>query len=114
MKNFLTWLPRILALLFAVELAVLALDAFEGTISFWQKLLGFLIHLIPAFSVTAFLLIAWKYRLVGGVLFLVLGMIFTIYFNSYKTAFGFIMISTPLFASGLLFMMSQWWAVGKN
>ena len=114
MKNLFTWLPRILALLFAVELAVLALDAFEGTNSFWEKLLGFFMHLVPALSVTAFLAIAWKFRLLGGVLFLVLGMIFTIYFNAWKTAFGFAMIAAPLFAAGLLFMLSQWWAVGEN
>ncbi len=107
MKNTLTWLPRILAFLYAGFLAIFALDAFSGDISLSKQILGFLIHLVPALSVLLFLAVAWKYRLAGGLGFLVLGMIFTVYFGTYRLTANFVMISLPLFLTGVLFMVSH-------
>ena len=113
MVKLLSWLPRILALLFNALLVVLSLDSFSGDTSFGQQILGFLVHLIPAFLVGAGLVLAWRYRVLGGLLFLVLGMVFTIYFGTYQSTSHFLLISLPLFISGLLFMASQWF-VGEK
>ncbi len=107
-----TWLPRIIALLFVGLLVLLSMDSFGGNQTLGRQLIGFLIHLIPAFLVGICLLIAWKFRLLGGVLFLVIGMLFTIYFGTYRSASHFLLISLPLFVVGALFMLSQWWATG--
>ncbi len=108
MKDLLTWIPRIIGLLFTGFMILFSLDAFSGDTSIAQKILGFLLHLIPAFVVGGCLLLAWKYRLLGGVLFMVLGMVFTIYFSTYRTASHFVSVSLPLFVAGILFMVSQW------
>lgn len=114
MKNIFIWLPRILALLFAGFLALFALDAFSGDLSLGKKLLGFLYHLAPALSVLLFLAVAWRFRLVGGLGFLVLGMVFTIYFDTYRQTANFMMISLPLFVTGVLFMISHRFVVEDN
>lgn len=114
MGKIMTWLPRGVAFLFIGLLVLLSFDSFSGEISFGQKLLGFLIHLVPAFSVAVCLLVAWKYRLFGGVLFLMLGMVFTIYFGTWKSASHFSLISLPLLVAGVLFMVSQWWVTEEG
>ncbi|MEZ4958548.1 MAG: hypothetical protein R2830_01900 [Saprospiraceae bacterium] len=114
MKKTMTWLPRIFSLLFVGLLVLLSLDAFSENTPLGYQIIGFLIHLFPAFSVLVCLLIAWRYRLVGGVLFMALGLIFTIYFGTYRSISHFLMISLPLFVVGVLFMVSQGWTGGKN
>ena len=89
MRNLITWLPRILGILFTCFIAVFALDVFSGNEPLWQKLHGFILHLIPAFSVALCLLIAWRYRLPGGVLFLIAGLVFTVYFQTYNSCYAF-------------------------
>ena len=111
MRNLITWLPRILGILFTSFIAIFALDSFSGNEPFWQQLHGFILHLIPAFSVALCLLIAWRYRLPGGVLFLIAGLVFTVYFQTYNTTTNFLLISLPLFLVGVLFMISQWYWV---
>ncbi|MEK7254633.1 MAG: hypothetical protein AAB316_07810 [Bacteroidota bacterium] len=108
MKNLLTWLPRILAMLFAVFIAAFALDAFSEDLPFWTQVGHFFMHLLPSLSIVAILLIAWKFRILGGLLFMVLGMVFTIFFDTWKATSNFLLISLPLLATGLLFILSHW------
>lgn len=108
------WLPRIIALLFVGLLVLLSMDSFAGDRSVGEKMLGFLIHLIPAFAVVICLLVAWKFRVLGGLLFIVMGLIFTIFFGTYRSIPSFFSISLPLLLAGILFMISQWWVAGGN
>lgn len=107
MKNVLKWSPRAIAFAYLLFLATLSLDAFGGEGSFGQKVLGFLIHLTPAFAVGGFLFLAWKFPLVGGLFFMVLGMVFTIYYHTDRSLPNFLLISMPLFLAGLLFIFSH-------
>jgi hypothetical protein len=107
MKNILTWAPRILAIIFICFISLFALDSFSGEASFSEKIIGFFIHLVPSFMLVACLLVAWKNRIFGGLLFIVLAMIFTIYFGTYKSPTHFALISFPVFLIGFLFMISK-------
>ena len=109
MKAALTWGPRAIVLFYAGLLALFATDAFSGGHSFGQQVLGFAIHLLPALFVLAILVVAWRFPLIGGVGFMVLGMVFTIYFHAARETSAFLLISTPLFLSGILFILSHWY-----
>jgi uncharacterized membrane protein len=104
----LTWFPRVLAILFAVFISVFALDSFEGHASLLEKLGHLLMHLIPTTLVICALVVAWKYRIVGGLIFMVLGMAFTIHFGTWKESGLFLMFSAPLFVAGLCFIFSRY------
>lgn len=45
--------------------------------------------------------------LVGGLFFMLLGMVFTIYFQTDRAAANFLMISMPLLVAGVLFIFSH-------
>lgn len=90
----------------AVFVSVFALDAFDGNESLLKQTGHFLAHLIPAAITLAFLLVAWRYRMLGGLLFIVWGLVFTIYYGTHRNVPLFLMFSLPLLLAGLLFMIS--------
>ena len=102
------WLPRGLTIIFALFLSLFALDSFvEGT-SFLYQLIGFLIHLMPVYILVIFLLIAWRWELIGGVLFFAVGIFFTIFFNTYRELITLLLISGPVFLIGTLFLINHY------
>jgi hypothetical protein len=103
----LTWVPRVLAILYILLISMFALDAFTGEPDFGEQLKAFLLHLIPSLLTVLCLVVAWQYRIVGGSLFLILGLAFTIYFGTYHSATTFLLISLPLLVTGMLFIVSK-------
>ena len=63
------WLPRLLSIGFVLFLSVFALDVFSEY-SGMQVILPLLIHLIPSFVLLGAVLLAWKFDLVGAVMFI--------------------------------------------
>lgn len=108
MRQLLTWMPRAIVLAFILLLIVFALDAFEGPGGVLHKMGGFLLHLLPAAVTAGFLLVAWRWRIIGGLLMLVLGMVFTIYFQTDQSWSRFLLVSFPLLLAGVLFILSNW------
>jgi len=115
MKNFFYWLPRILCILAILFISLFALDAFEEGKTIGQQLLAFLIHLMPSFVLLAFLLVAWKWELIGGIIFMLIGIGFTplIYKHNYNMnhsvgmSIGIIAcITLPFVVIGILFIVS--------
>jgi hypothetical protein len=104
----LTWFPRVLAMLFAGFISIFALDSFEGHHTFFQKMGHFLLHLVPTAAVLAALWLAWYHRILGGLVFMILGMVFTIHFGTWKETGLFLMFSMPLFVTGLGFIFSRY------
>ena len=100
------WTPRALTALVVMLLAIFALDVFDGEQSFKESVLGFLIHIIPSYSLLVTLLIAWKRPLYGGFLLLVCALFFTAYFHTYREIFTFMIISVPIIIVGVLFILS--------
>ena len=77
-SGFRYWLPRILGLFFAVFISIFALDAFGGGEPIGEQILGFLIHMIPSYILILILLIAWKWQLAGGILYILIGLFYII------------------------------------
>jgi hypothetical protein len=61
-KRILFWTPRVLAIAFAVFLALFALDAFGEGYTGWRLLLALAMHLVPAGIVAAVLALAWRWE----------------------------------------------------
>ena len=114
LKPFLYWLPRILCILAIVFISLFALDAFQPELTVWQQIQAFLMHLIPSFILLLFLLIAWKWELIGGVIFVLIGLVLSpfVYMHNYNMngsvwmSIGIIaMITFPFILVGILFIL---------
>ena len=115
-KPFLYWLPRILCILAIVFISLFALDAFQPELTVWQQIQAFLMHLIPSFILLLFLLIAWKWELIGGVIFVLIGLVLSpfVYMHNYNMngsvwmSIGIIaMITFPFILVGILFVLGH-------
>jgi hypothetical protein len=95
-----------------------ALDAFAPGLTFGQQLGDFLMHLLPSFVLLAFLVVAWKWELIGGIIFTIIGVglspfIFLLNYNrnhfSVGASLGIVMmINLPFIAVGVLFIVSHY------
>lgn len=121
LKPFLYWFPRILCILAILFISVFALDAFQPDLTFWQQIQGFIMHLIPSFVLLLFLLIAWKWELIGGVIFVLMGLVLSpfVYMHNYNMngsvwmSIGIIaMITFPFILVGILFILGH--KINKN
>jgi fucose 4-O-acetylase-like acetyltransferase len=111
------WLPRILCILAILFVSMFALDSFDPKLTIWQQIAGFLIHLIPSFILALFLFVAWKWELVGGIIFALIGIGFTpfIYIHNYQMNHSvgmslliILCITFPFFIVGGLFITGHW------
>ena len=104
MKNkLLYWTPRILAILAILFMMMFSLDCFEmgGT----DALICLVMHNIPAFIIIAALVIAWKWELAGGILFVIVSFAGAIYFNGFGGNWGVLPIMIPFLLTGILFIL---------
>jgi len=101
------YLPRVLSIFFILFLGLFALDVFEMGKFEPAMVVGFIVHLIPNFLLLAILLIAWKSDRIGGILFIILSLLFTIFFRTYSEPMTFLLISLPVFMIGVLFLISD-------
>jgi hypothetical protein len=102
-KKFLYWLPRILGILFALFISIFALDAFCEGIPPLEAVIGFLIHLIPTYVKIAVLLIARKWGMVGGILFILAGVSYMVLMRNLQWA-AFLLIGGAPILIGILFI----------
>lgn len=102
MKTFLFWAPRILAILIAAFVGLFALDVFSEGYSFWEALVGFVIHLAPTWLILGALLLAWRWERLGGVVFIALGVFFLLWFGLEWTMV--LLFLAPLSVIGFLFL----------
>jgi len=111
------WLPRIICILAILFVSIFAADAFAPGLTIWQQLRAFVIHLIPSFVLLAFLIVAWKWELIGGIILAVIGLvmspfIFTLNYNRNHFSVGaslvdVLMITFPFIVVGILFIISH-------
>ncbi len=113
--KFFYWLPRILCIISILFVSSFAFDAFTSEESFMVQLGDFILHLIPPLVLLFILITTWKKELLGGVIFMILGLGFSPYVfkmnynmnHSFWMSLGIIMIKTiPFFIVGILFLMS--------
>ena len=104
------WLPRIICILAILFISMFAADAFE------QGLSAVLIHLIPSFVLLTFLIVAWKWEFIGGIIFTLIGLGFTpvIFMLNYNRNHSIwlslstiLVITFPFIIVGILFIVSH-------
>lgn len=110
------WAARILGILAVAFISLFALDALAEGAGFGQKIVAFLLHMIPSFGLIIVLIIAWKLELVGGILMTLVGLaasafVYSLnYGRSHSVPRGLqtaAMIGVPFVIVGLLFMISH-------
>jgi len=106
-SKYLYWAPRVLAILFIAFLSIFALDVFVEGYSFLELSIALFMHLIPALILVGVLWVAWRREKVGGIIFVIIGFLFTIFFRTYSNLIGFLLISFPVFLIGFLFWISK-------
>jgi uncharacterized membrane protein HdeD (DUF308 family) len=57
-------------------LALFSLDVFDEGLGFWGTVLGLFMHNIPVFVLIAVLAISWKREIVGGIVFILAGILY--------------------------------------
>lgn len=98
-------LPRTLAIIYIAFISLFALDVFGEGYGFFGTMLALFMHLIPSFILILCLVLAWKKPIIGGAIFVVLGIIFTLWFRTYQRIEVFLIISLPLFVIGIFFIV---------
>ena len=95
------WAPRLLAAAVSVFLAVFALDAFAGTVTFGEALPDFIVHLIPAAIVLAVIAVSWNHEWIGAVTFFGLAVAYAVAARTHPSWIA--VISGPLLVVGALY-----------
>lgn len=108
------WTPRILSIMFLLFLAMFSLDIFEGDYGFWGTVVGLFMHNIPVFILAIILWISWKYEIVGGIGFILAGILYIamILMNIIKTGFEWYYLAWALQISGIAFLIGILFLVG--
>lgn len=97
-------------------ISIFALDAFDPKLTLWQQLAAFAIHLIPSFILLLILIIAWKRELLGGIIFLVIALMFTplIFIHNFRMNHSIWIslaiiatINLPFVLVGILFILNH-------
>lgn len=110
------WIPRILCIVAILFISMFALDSFESGLTIWQQLGAFAMHLIPSIILLALLILAWNREMLGGIIFVALGIclspfIFSMnYQNNHSVlmSLGIILaITFPFVLVGILFIVSH-------
>ncbi len=111
-NKFIYWTPRLLSIIFLLFLATFSLDIFKGNYGFWSSILGLLIHNIPTFTLLVILLISWKNEIVGGIAFIMAGLVHMIFSVVrvdaepwYISFVASLIIDVPAFLIGILFLI---------
>jgi hypothetical protein len=105
-KQILRWSPRIIMILAILFMMMFSFDVFEGESTFGEKMVGFLMHNIPVLILTAILILAWKLELWGGLLIIIASLALMIWFHSFTTNKGSLIVMTPFLLAGILFIFS--------
>ena len=107
MNKTLHWAPRILSIIYIVFLSLFAMDVFGENYSFLETIGALFMHLIPSLILIAITFLAWKKEKIGGIIFILLSIIFTIFFKTYNDIITFLLISLPILITGILFLLNQ-------
>ena len=112
--KFIYWAPRILSIIFILFLALFSLDVFEGNYGFWGTIAGLFMHNIPAIILLIVLIISWKHEIVGGMGFILAGILYIamILMNIITTGFEWYYLLWALQISGIAFFIGIMFLVG--
>lgn len=106
------WAPRVLAMLLAAFFSLFAVDAFSERYSFFETIGKLLIHLIPSIIVIATVALAWKWELVGAIVFTVLSVAYGAGTIGRGMTDWWVAMGSPMMLIGILYFIS--WRGGKQ
>lgn len=104
------WTPRILSIIFICFLFLMSFDVFDSGLSFWQTLLAFFMHSLPALILLLVLIISWKYEIVGGIIFILAGLAYIAMLARNK--FEWYMLAWAIQISGIAFLIGILFLIG--
>lgn len=112
-RGWIYWTPRILSIIFILFLALFSLDVFDSCSGFLQCAGGLFMHNIPVFVLIAVLCVSWRYEIVGGIAFILAGLLYaglnliTISMDGFQWYYlsWIIEISGIAFVIGILFLI---------
>jgi len=116
-NKFIYWTPRILGIIFILFLMMFSLDIFQPGLTVWEITIGLFMHNLPALILLIFLIISWKHEIVGGIVFILAGLLYILllatssHFEWYMLIWSLI-IATPAFLIGILFLIN--WFLKRN
>jgi hypothetical protein len=95
-------------------LALFSLDIFDMHLGFWETLAGLFMHNIPVIILALVLFLSWKYEIVGGISFILVGVVYIvlILLNNYGNQFEWyalsysLIIAGPALVIGILFLIN--------
>lgn len=111
------WLPRIICIMGILFISMFSIDALNSELTIWQQILSLSMNLIPSFVLILLLLLSWKRELIGGIIFMIIGLGFSpiIFIHNFKMnqsiwmSLGVISVITIPFAIvGVLFIVSHY------
>lgn len=110
-SRFVYWTPRILSIMFILLLTLFSFDVITPELSLGEIIIGLLVHNIPAIILLVTLIISWKYEIVGGIVFLIAGLLYVIFVLQvdipwYRAIIWTLSISGPAFVISILFLLN--------
>jgi len=105
-QQLLYWAPRTLCIVFAAFISLFALDVFGEAKGFVATSLALLIHLIPTFVIIGVLVFSWRREWIGGILFIVLGILYVVWAWGKFPLSTYLLIAGPLVVTGILFLLN--------
>lgn len=112
------WVPRILAILYIIFLAIFSLDVISSESTFIEIFVGLFIHNIPVFILIIALIMSWKTEIIGAIVFLIYGFFYIVMVSNSSVSFDIYLswilaISGPAFLISILFFIS-WFKKSKK
>jgi hypothetical protein len=116
--EILFWTPRLMCIVAIVVMSMLSFDAFKPEFSSWHQIRTFILHMVPSFTLILLLLLAWRKELTGGTIFIVVGMLLSVflYRYNYQEYHSFIksfvpvaLVALPFCLTGILFVVDYFY-----
>ena len=105
--KILYWTPRILAILAILFMLVFSMDCFSPSETLKNQLVCLFMHNIPALLCTITLIIAWRWELIGGILFIIAFLAGAFLFRSFSGNAASLIVISPFLVTGVLFILSS-------
>ncbi len=106
-NNILYWLPRILAILAILFMLVFSLDCLDPGETLKKQLICLFMNNIPVLLCIVALFIAWRWELIGGIIFILIFFAGTIFFKSFSGNAASLIVISPFLITGVLFILSS-------
>lgn len=101
------WIPRLIAIVFILFLMMFSFDVFAMEDTILEKVVGFIIHSLPSLLIIVILVLNWNNPFRSSLIFLILAVLFTLMFKTFRRIDTFIFISVPPLLVGLLFLLTN-------